>query len=83
MANGEVIDQVRDLLKNPKGMTNKTAQIMTLTLLSELHEKWAEDHAKMEALWPAYIWGRWVVIVIAGLGLTDIVTRVLAMIGGK
>lgn len=59
MANGEVIKQVRDLLQDPKGMTGKQAQVMTLTLLLDLYEKWEADHDKVEKMWPvsrAVIW---------------------------
>jgi hypothetical protein len=28
-----------------------------------------------------YKWGRWALVLVAGLGITDIVTRILGMIG--
>ncbi len=50
MANGDIIKQVRELLEDPKKMNAKTAQVMTLTLLADLYEKWQEDHTKLEAV---------------------------------
>lgn len=48
MANGEVIKQVREQLQNPKGLSAKNAQLMTLTLLADLYEKWEADHKILE-----------------------------------
>jgi hypothetical protein len=80
MANGDTIKQVKELLENPKAMTGKTAQILTLTLLADLYEKWEADHNKMETLWPAFVWGRWGVLLIAALLVTDFVTRFLGLL---
>ncbi len=51
MANGtDVIKQVRQLLENPDNMSQKTANVMTLTLLADLYEKWQTDHTDLEAV---------------------------------
>ncbi len=69
MANGDLIKQVREQLSNPNGLTAKQAQVMTLSLLADLYEKWESDHAELERMKPVVSAVKW---FGAAFGLTNI-----------
>ena len=74
MANGDLIQQVREQLQNPKGVSAKAAQILTLSLLADLYDKWADDHKKIDVMWNwfrpfAFIAGA-IAVAVIGVAVT-------------
>lgn len=82
MVNGEIIKQVREILrKDAKGMSARSVQLITLALVADLYEKQEGDHVKIQELYPAYKIGRWLVGAIGLISISDFFTRVFNMIG--
>ncbi len=88
MSNGDgatkldLLRQDLDRLLQDEGVTAKEmmrGQLRAIRDFIPFLVQQQQDHETLEDLKPWYRWGRWVILIVGGIGLTDLVTRLLTV----
>lgn len=85
MTNGEILNAIEttinEALKSDELTVEGKATLQALRYLVAFSKETSDDHQKILILWPAYQIGRWAVAIMLAIGITDLTTRFLALIG--
>ena len=84
MANGDILDTVQDTITKALEMGKLTVQdratLEALKYLVVFSRQSQADHEKINVMWPAYLWGKWAIVVVVGIGIADLTTRFFSLI---
>jgi len=88
MPNGETLNAadktIDEALKNKRLSKTDYAILTALRYLvstnRSMEKKVKENSEKLEQMWPAYRYGKWVVLGIGGVALIDLATRSLTLL---
>ena len=85
MANSDILNAIEitinEALKSEELTIEGKATLQALRYLVAFSKESSEDHQKILVLWPAYQIGKWAMAIILAIGITDLATRFLALIG--
>lgn len=85
MSNGDILNaiesSINEALKSDEITIGDKATLQALRYLVAFSKDASEDHQKMQVIWPAYQIGKWAVALLIAIGISDLATRFLQLVG--